>query len=64
MALWSRELAVLAEDPSQHPHGAYNSNSRGANAFFDLSGLLYTHDAKQKTTQAYTLTHKVKLTCL
>lgn len=57
MALWSRELAVLAEDPSQHPHDAYNSNSRGANAFFDLSGLLYTHDTKKKTTQAHTLTH-------
>lgn len=47
MALWSRELAVLAEDPSQHPHDAYNSNSKGANAFFDLRGLLYTHDTKK-----------------
>lgn len=58
MALWSRELAVLAEDPSQHPHDAYNSNSRGANAFFDLSGLLYTHDTKKKNhsgTHTYTL---------
>lgn len=63
MVLWSRELAVLAEDPSQHPHDAYNSNSKGANTFFDLRGLLYTHDTK-KNTQAHTLTHKIKLTCL
>lgn len=64
MALWSRELAVLAEDPSQHPHDAYNSNSRGANAFFDLRGLLYTHDTKKKPLRHTHLHIKIKLTCL